>query len=544
MKYSGSYWWIIITFATVLLYLASVPPIWDYDAYGSVISHIELDDPRMEVLYSSYFIKLGFSKELSTFVFNWILPIFVVPLRWTYALGVSPIYGLARCLEGDWLVIRYFFLLFHIVLATTGFKLILDSLKEFFEVQVSHIFLGFIFLSPPFIYWLLTLSPYSFHLFGIGLLLKYGIEIDDNPRFFSKASMSRALVQMLNYQYIPVVFILGLYNILRQPSVFFRRKHYVSWFLPGLFALITVLFLYARSYLTGKHASANLSVLDEVSSLKYDIFYNSENIVDFVKFVFARYFDILTYYFDHSQYYLVQSLNYTESGYLHIIVSLAILVTIVFSILHIQNRVVIVSTLFLLTSAVLYFLNIYPFMPSRHSLILYIPLALLLSVCLGSVLKKVPFLTYLSPLFLVVSLFYLVISFNISTSPLKIKRFVSILKANNVDRVVLVPCNQEPLFYRDELRHFRPLYKCGNEILEKITPNSCRIAVYSRGEISREEALSNIYPFILEENLTFDNRFIKSVNLDSNSFFNDHEITHTLTIFELTLNQDIVNGSR
>ena len=59
---------------------------WAYDEYAAVFSHLELDDPRVISAYR----ELLLSKGIPLFIIdNFIIPllsVFIVPIRWTYAL--------------------------------------------------------------------------------------------------------------------------------------------------------------------------------------------------------------------------------------------------------------------------------------------------------------------------------------------------------------------------------------------------------------------------------------------------------------------------
>ena len=88
---------LLAIFLIVISSIALVPPIWGYDEYASVITHLELNDQRFLNIYSNYF-----HPVLNNFFINIFLSIFVVPLRWTYALGISPLYGIIRFIDLDW----------------------------------------------------------------------------------------------------------------------------------------------------------------------------------------------------------------------------------------------------------------------------------------------------------------------------------------------------------------------------------------------------------------------------------------------------------
>ena len=68
------------------------------------ITHLELDDPRFLEEYKVRLVNFGLMIGLSvTFVF---LLSLIVPLRRTYALGISPFYAIARLDGLDWYSVR------------------------------------------------------------------------------------------------------------------------------------------------------------------------------------------------------------------------------------------------------------------------------------------------------------------------------------------------------------------------------------------------------------------------------------------------------
>src|SRR5882724_9635855 len=83
--------------AATLMALSCVHGRWGYDEFGAVISHLELDDPVFLSEYRHYAQAIGLHSEAAQWFFlHAVLPIAVVPIRWTYALGISPWLGLAR----------------------------------------------------------------------------------------------------------------------------------------------------------------------------------------------------------------------------------------------------------------------------------------------------------------------------------------------------------------------------------------------------------------------------------------------------------------
>jgi hypothetical protein len=170
-------------------------------------------------------------------------------------------------------------------------------------------------------------------------------------------------------------------------------------------------------------------------------------------------------------------------------------------------------------------------MPSRHSLVIFLPFIVLISIFINNIISHKSFLRYFSFIFFIFSFLFILKNFTISTNQLNIKSLISLLESNKIDRIVLIPCNQEPLFYNSQIRPFKPLYKCGSNIIEKINPESLKIAVYSKNNLSKKNALQNISYFLNKNEDIKKFKFIKKINLDSLSYFRGKEITHSINIF-------------
>jgi hypothetical protein len=69
---------------------------WAYNEYAVVTSHLELDDPKMISFYHQLIASTGIPTYLSDNVISPILSILVVPLRWTYAIGIGSLYAIVR----------------------------------------------------------------------------------------------------------------------------------------------------------------------------------------------------------------------------------------------------------------------------------------------------------------------------------------------------------------------------------------------------------------------------------------------------------------
>ena len=218
----------------VILLANIIPPIvWGYDEFGAIVSHLELDNPAYTDIYREYLVNFGITNPtILEFIITNIFPIIVVPVRWTYATGISPILGVSRLIDIDWPLLGTFLLIPYIFFAMLGTYLVsLSVVSDERHQNVIFFFLSFILLSHPFLKWTLTLTSYSHHLFCFGLLLYSEVKLKQDNKILSKAALLRSVVQAFNYQYIVIVAILGLFELIRNFRSFFKEKIYLNWVL-------------------------------------------------------------------------------------------------------------------------------------------------------------------------------------------------------------------------------------------------------------------------------------------------------------------------
>lgn len=523
---------LLAIFLIVISSIALVPPIWGYDEYASVITHLELNDKRFVDIYSNYF-----HPKVNNFFINIFLSIFVVPIRWTYALGITPLYGLIRFIDLDWFYLRLLFLSFHAILSFTGLVMIFKVLVKYFKNKIPLlIFTSLLFFSLPFLYWTSTLSPYSYHLFCFGMIL-YNETYDSkvSQKYFSQKSIRRAIIPLFNYQYLPIIMMLVLFDLIKHKRNFFVLNKFKEWILASFVSFGTVLFLIARTLLTNKHATPNLSIVQHIDGKKYEIWSNSSSLIDFIEYISSRIIDIITYFFQTTNYHLLLSENFSSLDLSYSLMFIASL-TIVFILLY-KNKSRLLKILFiiLLTNFLLYLAGIYPFMPSRHSLISFLPFILICTTLIYILLKKINnnYFSYtLSFLFLITSIYNLQKSFKIQSVPINKEYLLSTLDHYSVDRLVLLPCDQEPLFIGNAIFKYKPLYQCGPMIIETLDEKSYRFGVYSKNIIDYDTVISSISKFIENENASF--KLVKKLNqtsiINKNSVGN---VNHTITIVDV-----------
>ena len=136
--------------------------------------------------------------------------------------------------------------------------------------------------------------------------------------------------------------------------------------------------------------------------------------------------------------------------------------------------------------------------PTRHSLVLLLPIALLIALVISSILSGLISTRYMnissSVILLVVSFFAL--GFNqFKQNSLDIEKTQLLLEKYSVQEVVLAPCNLRPLLYNQLRNNYEIVYRCGSKIVQKISPNVYRVATLSEREISFSAAIDMIHDY-------------------------------------------------
>jgi hypothetical protein len=519
-------------FFIVLVFIGAKSPIWGYDEYVSVISHLELEDQRFLNIYDEYFPSL-FPRYISDII----LTIFIIPIRWTYAIGISPIYSISRVFDIEWTYLRLIFLAFHSFFSLIGLKLIYKVFHNNFESKfLLLIFTTLLFFSFPFLYWTSTLSSYSYHLFCFGMILfNETTDTSVGQKFLCKKSYRRSIIQLFNYQYIPIVFISGLYNLFKYKKTFFTTKKYKEWILPGIISIITLFFLILRSILTNKHSNPTDSAL--ANKDKFDIWSNTSGFFDLIEFFMSRIYDITAYFFQIENYHMLLSNRFTALNLFWAIVLLLIFAVFLIFLLSVKSKVVNFLLLIITTNIIFYFFGIYPFTPSRHSLISFLPFISLVSILIYLSLKNIKIkliYTTIALILFVFSLFNLNKSYNIESFPLKKEFLLSTLSSYSVDRLVLVPCDQEPLFFMRDINKYKPLYKCGPKVIEVLNKGFYRFGVYSKNKVSYDSVVNAIKPFLKNNNVNFIfiNQIVQKPIIE---YDNPGNVIHTITIVDVKI---------
>jgi hypothetical protein len=156
------------------------------------------------------------------------------------------------------------------------------------------------------------------------------------------------------------------------------------------------------------------------------------------------------------------------------------------------DRPVILACLAMIAPTVLiHLVGLMPITASRHQLVLFLPFVLLLSIVLGDVFSRnAPSLgCYLGWLALSLGV-TLQLALVLQLKPtLSLKTLKHELKSAQVERLILAPCDYEPMLYFDIRKDYDPLYRCGKRIVKRVPPDVQTIAVWSSfRSISAEEA--------------------------------------------------------
>jgi hypothetical protein len=484
-----------------VLVLNSAPPLaWGYDEFGTIVSHLELDNPDFNNIYRGYFVELGITNPVALdFIVNYILPLFIVPVRWTYALGISPIIGFSRFVDLEWPILGFVLLVPYIFFAILGAYLVALSItKNGGHQNIFLFFLSFVLLSHPFLKWTLTLTSYSHHLFCFGLLLYSETQFKETNNIFSKLTFSRSIVQLFNYQYIVIFAAIGLYQVIINFKIFFKNKIYMNWILPFSIALASIGFLYLRGLVSGKHTNPAYATNVEI----YNFSGNTNSFISSVHYTITRLIDFLYYFFIESKSFYGGP-NDISTSFIGSFIFILIIISIYLIILKKINKNIKRILLLLLFSLLApYLLSFQPFVATRHSLVLFLPVALIFSftasILLESFLKKK--YVMLGSFLLLLFSAYNAVGFNTSKSVnLNIEKITPILSQYSINQIILSPCDYEPLLFNDIRNVFKVLYRCGPKIVNKVGPSEERIAILSKKDISVSDARKIISDFSVND---------------------------------------------
>jgi hypothetical protein len=492
---------ISISLLFLVFLINSLPPIeWGYDEFGAIISHLELDNITYKAVYREYLTNIGITNpKILEFVVNYVLPIVVVPIRWTYAIGISPVLGFSRFIDFDWPTLGFILMLPYILFAILGAYLVSLSISNKGDnYSVFYIFLSFIMLSHPFLKWTLTLTSYSHHLFCFGLLLYSETQLVQKNKIFSKTTISRSIVQLFNYQYIVIYAVIGLYQFITNYRTFFKNKIFLNWLLPGLVALVSVFFLFFRAFFSGKHlnpAYTNNTELYNFSANKDSFFYA-------IKFLIDSLIDFLNYFFiqKESFYGGPSSSDLSFFGLsVFILISLSIYLKVLSQINIDIKKLILITIVALLIP---YLSGVQPLVATRHSLVLFLPITLIFSytvfIFFESILSKKNIL--LGVILLLLFSSYKAIGFkNYENESLDMEKVSTKISQYGVKHLVLSPCDYKPILYKEIREKYKVSYRCGPQIFIEIPSSEKRIVILSENPILSRRAKEIIADYSSDE---------------------------------------------
>ncbi len=496
----------------VVLVLNSYPPLtWGYDEFGAIISHLELDNSDYRNIYRGYLVELGFINPLVLeFIINYILPLIIVPIRWTYALGISPILGISRFIEIDWPMLGFMLLLPYIFFAILGAFLVSQSISKAREnYYIFILFISFVLLSHPFLKWTLTLTSYSHHLFCFGLLIYSETQLKETNKFFSKLTIFRSIIQLFNYQYIIIVAIIGLYQFVSNFRIFFKNKIYLNWILPAITALISIIFILLRAIISGKHINPSYIENTEV----YNFSENSNGLISSIQFVISRFLDFINYFYIQKESFYGGA-NDSDFSFFSIATFIVFCFLIYFKVLN-KISLSVKKTLIIIIFSLLipYLISIQPFVATRHALVFFLPIALVFAYTVGIFLEfffKKKIIILGSFFLLLISALNAIAFNNYKTESVNIEEALTILSEYSVNQIVLSPCDFEPLLYKPIRDDYAVFYRCGPKIVNKINPDEDRIAIFAQQEILTSTAKEIISDYSMNEWTLIDKSFCSS----------------------------------
>ena len=427
-----------------------------YDEIGAVVSHLELQDNRFVEEYIKIFESFGIPDFLISNFFIPLLKIFIVPIRWTYAIGISPIYGLARLDFLSWNEVRLIFVIIHSFINVFSLFLIskiLSSSNQFNNISFKIILFTLCIASYPFLYWSMSLTSYSMHLLSISVLLySEHIRINKPNNYFSRG-LYLSLPIFLNYQYLPIVFALGIRDLVFERLNFFKVRVFTVWILPFIASLISILFIIQRLFFINASEQPQFNFENSDSFL---IPYGETNLIELISFFWLKLIDIFSYLFQFriTENTFINTGSIENINYISILIFL-LSIFIIFSFKNLQSKqsYIYILLLICLIQVFGYLFNILPMSPTRHSLLIFIPLVILLSLSVWDFSLKFP-LSKIVPVFF--SLFLIILHFR-TDDIIKYEKFETdkYLDSNcldelEIEQVLIDDCSFLPILQNKE----------------------------------------------------------------------------------------------
>ncbi|MDB2434679.1 hypothetical protein N9W66_11125 [Luminiphilus sp.] len=462
--------------------------IWGYDEHAALISHIELDNKDFRAFYLNEIKSYGVPHFLSNLILNFILPFIIVPLRWTYSIGISPLYEALRIPGISWqyLVLLIFFI--HSFVSAVGLVLLTSSFKQRGDALLFFLSIFLVFLlSKTFSYWNSTFTSYSFHFIAFGSLV-YSVRLTKSQTRRDTFSLNffRAIPMMASYQYFPVVFMAGVLDMMILRTSFFRDRHFFGWIFPGLVGFLGLLLVRFRSGNIGSSREITKN-FDQAQAYIVD-FFGDSSFSDVIQFLASRLVDIVSYFFfinSHDDMFLGSM--FSSFGWFGAILTLGGGVFFIFGVFRAARGfgdevlpVVVVAVGIIVTQFTLYLFGILPMSPSRHSLILFLPLTCLSSIIVLWVFRSYERARVISCCMLAATVLFILggrLDGVTRLGETDTSDAIACLSDSGAQQFVLESCFLEPVIHRRDIEF---IYSCGPRDISLVKSSTAKVAVIGR----------------------------------------------------------------
>ncbi len=476
---------LLISLGVLLLaFISSLHLPWSYDEYGALVSHLEIDDysffNEYKIIVDSICSSCG---SLESFLKYVLLPIFVVPLRWTYAIGISPLLDVVRWVPLDWPLLKPILLIPNLILTFIGLVLILRTIASRGVSLVGQtVFLIIIFSSFQFLWWITTFTSYSNHLICFGLLLHSSLLESgrSHSSIVGRAALMRSSAVLLNYQYIPILLILGVLDAAYKRRRLLLEKYWLSWIFPAFICFLSTLFLIFRANFSGKHTTPTVAALSDHEKFFYNFQNHLSSLSAALNFLVGSYFDIIkSFYFRGDIQFTI--FNLPEA----LVLILFVLFFVYLSFKYFDRHLMLTLYFVVIATLLLHLIGIMPLTPTRHQLVIFAPLGVVVAcfverIILRILTERIAFILLITSLsLLLICQFFRLQNFVKFNPSLPIQSLRDAIHDSGAQRLVLSPCDFEPLLYPDLRNRYLPIYRCGPKIVSQIPEDVRIIAVWS-----------------------------------------------------------------
>jgi hypothetical protein len=505
-----------LVFATlfyVFFLISKISLAGGYDEIGALVSHLELGDPRFADEYKRILYKIGFGSFIIDYFCMPLINFFIVPIRWTYALGITPIYGIIRLDVLSWEQTKLLLVLIHSLINIFSIHFISKIIAKEFKQEYTLfniIFCSLIILSFTFLYWSISLTSYAMHLPAIALLVFYSTIDNTRPSLFSKKSIVLSLVILINYQYLPVILFFGLRDLFLNNKNFFTKQLYKIWILPFISSVLSVIFVLQRLILTSAKRQPQQN-FDE--SGIFLIPYDNASIFELIEFFIISFINILGYLFHIPVTDNAFISSVSDEYFLFLVLILVFLVfaffqqlSNLFTIKNQKSKLIYSIFLILSIQICMYLFNLLPMSPTRHSLIIFIPISILISVFLSKHFNKlnnkavlVSLIFFLSVLLYRIHGLTLININQPNADAFKINQ--QCLNESQVEKVMIEDCQFLPLLENKKYTKLF-IYSCGNFIPEMLSERKILFVSQNQENFFNTVAKYSSEDFVISEKET------------------------------------------